>query len=153
MVDAQVGGDDLVTRRTVGALPFDEQWDALAQRVLRVEEATPVHERGREHVGVAAFLPRPCQCVPHIGRDVRDRIGPRRERKVDIVGTEHSQTGDDLGDRRPQVCHAVGLCVPAGGVLPEPLVACVGAHLDHVVDDVGGVPQRNVALTALPRQM
>ena len=104
-------------------------------------------KRRLEHVGVAAFFPRPLQEVLGLRCDAGKAGGPGRDRGVEIVECEHPEPGDDLGDGRPQVGHSVA----AGRVFAQPFVALVGAHFDRVVDDVVGVAERDIALTALAR--
>ena len=59
VVDAEIGGHDLVAGRTVRALPLDQDRRPAAQAVARGEEGAPVHQRGGEDVAVLPFLPRP----------------------------------------------------------------------------------------------
>ena len=111
VVDAEIGRHDLVAGRAVRALPLDQDRRPAAQAVARVEEGAPVHQRRREDVGVLAFLPRPQQELVVGGRHVEERFGFRAQRGLDVVEPEHSQPGDDLGDRRPEIGHYV--CPPA----------------------------------------
>ena len=111
VVDPQVGGHDLVARSAMGALPLDEQWDATPQAFARGQEHAAVHQRGREDVGMPTLLPRPQQRLV-VGRlDVEQRLGRRDQRGLDVVESQHSQSRDDLGDRRPEIGHYV--CPPA----------------------------------------
>src|SRR5205814_2077322 len=70
-----------------------------------------VHQCRREDVGMSALLPRAQQTLVIGPLDVEQGVRCGQQRRFDVVEPQHSQSGDDLRDRRPEIRHYV--CPPA----------------------------------------
>ena len=87
VVDPQVGGHDLVTRRTAGPGPLDDPRRSAVEGVGGGEEGPPVGEAVLEVGPQLAVVPQLLEPVPPVGREVGEastgepRGWPRRRRR------------------------------------------------------------------------
>ena len=97
MVDAEIGGDHVITRRAMRSLPLDESRPAAPQPIYGAAKRAPVVERARERGGVLRLRVCVDDAVPYRAGNVV-QLRRRARNRGRQVRAQHAEGGCDFGD-------------------------------------------------------
>ncbi len=131
MVDPQVDGGDLVTRRTPSSRPLDQPGAPSPQRVGCLQEGPTVGEGGGEFVGARRPAPWSSASRDHVASEMASSTGRAARAAPDVGVGEHAQGGGQFGDRRPVIGHGASSSAASG-----PFAAYVRRRARSVADSI-----------------